>query len=106
MIMYLAVQVTGYRRIHAVTATCKPPSSAMAHLALGKAVGLDLLKHSSARHRVAHQLAWVEPTASAPQLGFVDRMQVCGVNEADIAARETRFAVQGLCGSGQVPQFR
>jgi hypothetical protein len=23
MIMYLAVRVTGYRRIHAVTATCK-----------------------------------------------------------------------------------
>jgi hypothetical protein len=49
----------------------------------------------------AHQLAWAEPAASAPQPGFVDRMQVCGVDEADVVARETRFAVQGYVDLGR-----
>jgi hypothetical protein len=49
----------------------------------------------------AHQLALVKPSAPAPQPGFVDRVQVCGVDEADIVAREARFAVQGYVGLGR-----
>jgi hypothetical protein len=51
----------------------------------------------------AHQLAWVKPSAMTPQPGFVDRVQVCGVDEADIVAREARFAVQGYVGLGRPP---
>ena len=49
----------------------------------------------------AHQLAWVKPSAPASQPGFVDRVQVCGVDEADIGAREARFAVQGHVSLGR-----
>jgi len=49
----------------------------------------------------AHQLAWVKPSAPASQPGNVDRVQVCGVDEADIVAREARFAVQGYVGLGR-----
>jgi hypothetical protein len=49
----------------------------------------------------AHQLAWVKPSAPASQPGFVDRVQVCGVDEADIVAREARFAAQGYVGLGR-----
>jgi len=53
MIMYLAVRVLATVAFTRSLLPCTPPPSAMAHLALGKAAGLDLLKHSSARHRVA-----------------------------------------------------
>src|SRR5216684_8208663 len=46
----------------------------------------------------SHQLARVKPPASAPQPGFVDRVEICRVDVADIVARETRFAVQGNMG--------
>jgi len=49
----------------------------------------------------AHQLAWVKPSAPTPQPRFVDRVQVCGVDEADVVAREARFAVQGYVGLGR-----
>jgi len=45
-----------------------------------------------------HELARVKPSATAPEPRFVDRVQVCRIDIADVITREASFAIQGYVG--------